>query len=310
MSTVTHIRVDMIKPQGLMEENREISALLHLIDDPDVEVFTTVSERIVSLGKEIIPNLENLWENTPAEEVQERIEMLIHRLHFDDLRQDLLDWHRDDTVDLLTGCLLVARYRYPDLQTTPVLQEIEKFRRNIWLELNSYLTALEQVNVVNKILFSYHKLKGVEIAYTHQEEFLMNKVIETRRGNPITNGILYQYLCQMLDIPVKVINVPRQYILAYFDTTPEYFQENPSAHRIHFYIDPMTGQVYTQKDVDNYYERINTKPMASHFRPMSHRRMIQFLLEEYAKCFDDQENWYKKEELMRLSEILSAPAGE
>ena len=34
-----------------MEENKEISALFHLIDDPDEEVFTTVSERIVSFGK-------------------------------------------------------------------------------------------------------------------------------------------------------------------------------------------------------------------------------------------------------------------
>jgi regulator of sirC expression with transglutaminase-like and TPR domain len=302
--------MDRIKPWDLMEENREISALLHLIDDPDDEVFTTVSERIVSLGKDIIPNLENLWENTPAEDVQERIELLIHRLHYDDLRHDLTDWHRDDALDLLAGALLVARYKYPDLQTMPVVQEIEKFRRNIWLELNSYLTALEQVNVVNKILFSYHKLKGVEISYTHQEEFLMNKVIETRRGNPITNGILYQYLCQMLDIPVKVINVPRQYILAYFDTTPDYFQDDPSPNKIHFYIDPMTGQVYTQKDVDNYYERLNMKPAASHFKPMSHRRMIRFLLEEYAKCFDDPQNGYKKEELLRLSEILSGPNGD
>jgi hypothetical protein len=48
------------------------------------------------------------------------------------------------------------RYKYPDLQAHTIIQEIEKFRRNIWLEINSYLTALEQVNVVNKILFSYH----------------------------------------------------------------------------------------------------------------------------------------------------------
>ncbi len=287
-----------------MEENKEISALLHLIDDPDEEVFSTVSERIVSLGKEIIPNLENLWENTPAEEVQERIELLIHRLHFDELQMDLREWHHQESPDLLDGALLVSRYKFPDLQTPSVVAEIEKFRRNIWLELNSYLTALEQVNVVNKILFSYHKLKGVEISYTHQEEFLLNKVVETRRGNSITNGILYQYLCQMLDIPVKVIHIPRQYILAYFDNSPDYFRTTTPEHKIHFFIDPMTGQVYTQKDVDNYFARINATPSANYFKPMSNRRIIHFLLNEYSKCFDDAPNAYKKEELVRLSDIL------
>ena len=53
-----------------MEETREISALFHLIDDPDDEVFTTVSDRIISMGTSIIPNLEHLWETTPDEGVR------------------------------------------------------------------------------------------------------------------------------------------------------------------------------------------------------------------------------------------------
>lgn len=49
-----------------METNNEISALFTLIDDPDEEVFGLVSNKIVDYGKEIIPNLEHLWETTPT----------------------------------------------------------------------------------------------------------------------------------------------------------------------------------------------------------------------------------------------------
>ncbi len=289
-----------------MEENKEISALFQLIDDPDEEVFTSVSNRIISLGKDIIPNLEHLWENTPDEEIQERIELLIHRLHFQDLQQEITQWGKKDYQDLLEGAVLAAKYKFPDIRATAVLQEIEKLRRNIWLELNSYLTALEQVNVINKILFSYYKFKGVEISYQHQEEFLLNKVIETRRGNSIANGILYQVLSQLLDIPVKAINIPRQFILAYFDTTHEYFSTtNPNNYKILFYLDPISGQVYTQKDVENYFKRISVQPSPSYFKPMSHRRIIQFLLEEYSKCYDDDKHRYKQNEILSLSEILN-----
>jgi regulator of sirC expression with transglutaminase-like and TPR domain len=288
-----------------MEPNREIAALLNLIDDPDVEVFTTVSDRIISLGKEIIPNLEDLWENTPEEEVQERIEMLIHRLHFQDLQKEFTDWTRREYPELLEGALLVSKYKFPDLHLGAVHQEMEKLRRNIWLELNSYLTPLEQVNVVNKILFSYHKFKGVEISYQNQEEFLLSKVIETKRGNSIANGILYQSVCQMLDIPVKAINIPRQFILAYFDHTADYFNPNPKPNKILFYIDPISGQVYTQKDVENYFKRISVHPSPSYFNAMGTRRVIQFLLEEYSKCFDDDKNRYKQDEVIGLSEILN-----
>ncbi|HQW84023.1 MAG TPA: hypothetical protein PK987_06180, partial [Ferruginibacter sp.] len=91
-----------------MKENKEITALLHLIDDPDEEVYSTVSERIVAFGKDIIPNLENLWENTSNEDIQERIELLIHRLHFRDLTDEFTEWAAKD-AGLLEGALLVAR---------------------------------------------------------------------------------------------------------------------------------------------------------------------------------------------------------
>ena len=110
-----------------MQENREISALFHLIDDPDEEVFSSVSERIVSLGRAIIPNLEHLWENTPDESVQGRIEMLIHKLHFRDLVNDFTSW-KNGSCELLQGALLAARYRYPEMIATTTLQEMEKIR--------------------------------------------------------------------------------------------------------------------------------------------------------------------------------------
>ena len=91
-----------------MKESKEITALLHLIDDPDEDVYSTVSERIVSFGKAIIPNLENLWENTGNEEIQERIELLIHHLHFRDLTKDFTEWAAKD-AGLLEGAMLVAR---------------------------------------------------------------------------------------------------------------------------------------------------------------------------------------------------------
>ena len=74
-----------------MVETKEINALFTLIDDPDEEVYNTVSTKIVDFGRGIIPNLENLWENTPSEGIQERIELLIHRLHYTDLTNDLKD---------------------------------------------------------------------------------------------------------------------------------------------------------------------------------------------------------------------------
>ncbi len=289
-----------------MEETREITALFHLIDDPDQEVFSTVSDRILTMGSLIIPNLENLWENTTEEAVQERIELLIHRLHFCDLVQDFKRWRSLPEPDLLAGALLVAKFQYPDLQINQVLQDIEKMRRNIWLELNNYLTPLEQTNVLTTILYNYYHLKGTEVNYTEPRDFLLNNVLESKKGNSLSNGILYLVLCDLLDIPIRAIPVPRQHILAYFDVEPGQWHQLPNnpSHRISFFIDPMSGQVYTQKDVETYFRRISVPPTAHFFRPLNNVRIVQNLLEEFARCFDNEKQYYRLEELNQLSQLL------
>lgn len=275
-----------------------------MIDDPDDFVYDTVSEKIISFGKDIIPNLENLWENTSSEDIQERIELLIHRLHFRDLTNDFTEWAAGD-ADLLQGALLVARYQYPDLDAKTVHQEIEKLRRNTWLELNNYLTPIEQINIVTSIYYNYFKQKGVEFAYNNPDDYLINKTLESKKGNALSNGIIYIVLCELLDLPVAAINIPRQFILAYFD--PQHDLLNPVGHsseKIKFYIDPLNGQMYSQKDVEGYFKRISVPPVPSYFRKLTNRRTIQYLLEELSKCFDNDRNRYKMEELLLLANIL------
>jgi regulator of sirC expression with transglutaminase-like and TPR domain len=287
-----------------MEETKEISALFKLIDDPDEEVFGAVSTKIVDFGKTIIPNLEHLWETTPNEHIQERIELIIHRLHYTDLTEDFRQWSLAGHHDLLVGALLVSKFQYPDLSTSATLLEVEKIRRNIWLELNNYLTPLEQVRIVTGILYSYYNLKGTEVSYSEINEFLIHKVLESKRGNQLSNGILYLILCDLLDIPVKAIGVPRQFVLAYFK--PGYSNETTDDYqsKIEFFIDPSSGMVFTHKDVENYFKRISVPPVPSYFKPLSNTRVVQQLLEEASKCFDNEKEGYKRDELKQLSILL------
>ncbi|GAC1420014.1 MAG: hypothetical protein NVS1B13_21910 [Flavisolibacter sp.] len=287
-----------------MEETKEISALFNLIDDPDEEVFGAVSNKILGFGKTIIPNLEHLWETTPNEEIQGRIEIIIHRLHYTDLKEDFRQWNLSGHHDLLVGALLVSKFQYPDLSTSPVLLEIEKIRRNIWLELNNYLTPLEQVRIVTGIVYSYYNLKGTEIAYSDVNEFLLHKVMESKRGNQLCNGVLYLILCDLLDIPVKAIGVPKQFVLAFFK--PGYSNEGTGENlsKIEFFIDPSSGMVFTHKDIENYFKRISVPILDIYFKPFTNKKVIQHLLEEVAKCFDNEKDHYKKEELLNLSTLI------
>ncbi len=289
-----------------MQETKELNALFTLIDDPDEEVYTTVTDKIVGYGKPIIPNLEQLWETTPNEEIQERIEMIIHRLHYSDLVSDFIEWKNSPYNDLLFGALLVSKFQYPDLQTSPVLQDIEKIRRNVWLELNSFLTPLEQANVLSSILYNYYRLKGVEVNYNNPDEFFLHKVLESKKGNSIANGLIYQIICEKLDIHARIINIPKQCIIAYYQSDFDHSTyEGDHQDGIHFYVDATNGQAFAQKDIEQYFNRINLKSAEAYFKPMPYKRVIQLLLEEIAKCFNTPANAYKKLELLELAGLLA-----
>jgi hypothetical protein len=287
-----------------MKQSTEISALFKLLDDPDKEVFGAVTEKLLDYGKPIIPNLEDLWENSPDESMQERIETIIHRLHYNDLSEDFRQWNLSGHHDMLVGSLLVSKFQYPDLATSPVLLEVEKIRRNIWLELNAYLTPLEQVRIVTGILYSYYGLKGTEINHGEPNDFFINKVLESKRGNQLSCGILYLILCELLDIPVKAINIPKQFVLAFFKPGYGEADNKDAASKIEFYIDPSSGMVFTHKDIESYFKRISVPPVPSYFKPLPNKKVVQYLLEETAKCFDTEKEGYKKEELIKLAGII------
>jgi hypothetical protein len=109
----------------------------------------------------------------------------------------------------------------------------------------------------------------------------------------------------LLDLPVKAINIPKQFILGYFEI--DYNFPDPAGKigsKINFYIDPLNGHIYSHKDVENYFKRISVPPTPSYFKQLTNKRIIQYLLEELSKCFDDEKNRYKQKDLLYLAGLI------
>ncbi len=293
-------------------QSKDINALLRLIDDPDNEVYDTVASTLLNYGREIIPSLEQLWEVTEDEGVQERIELLIHRVHFNDLQHDLLEWSNTKHPELLRGAILVAKFQFPDLNVPAILSQFDHIRRNVWLELNNYLTPVEQVNVFNSILYSFYKLQGHELTERDPKYFFINQVLESRQGNSYTIGVIYLALAEILDIPIFAVDVPRQFIFAYIDTMYNLFDPAyTGSSQVQFYVDPISGMIYTQQDVDNYLHKIKAENMGSMRPPMLNRQIIYKMMEELCLCYRYRREEQKADELQQLMKLLrEQPASE
>ena len=289
-----------------MQKVTEINALFKLIDDPDEEVFNTIADRLLVYGSPIIPDLEHLWENTLDEATLERIEMMIYKLRFQDLKEAFTKWNADPDASLLEGALLVTQFQFPELALDTLRHQMEKIRRNIWLELNNYLTPLEQANVIRNILYNYYQIKGVEVNYEKPEEFLIAAPLQFKKGNAIANTLLYAELCQQLTIQAHFINIPKQCIIAFYasDWDPEEIVPNPQEF-IQFYVEGTTGNAFSQKDLDQYMLRSNIAPKNAYYKPLSNPQFSKKHLIEFAKCFQSPTLQYKQKDLLALADLLT-----
>ncbi len=284
--------------------------MLHLLDDPDREIFNTVSEKILHYGREIIPNLEDLWEHTNDTSVQERIENIIHQVHFNEVLGGFRTWFRAEKPNLLTGAFLLARHRFPDMDEDPVRKLLKSIYQSCWLELNNYLTPLEQIGIMNSIFYNMYKFRGFDLDANKPNHFCINEVMDTRSGNNYSLGLVYQVLCEMLDIPVYMVQLPRQVLLAYFDTLPDFrHMDRPAVRKIQFYIDPSSGTIFTQQDVQVYLRKYKLQADDNTYLPLSNKDLMFYSMEAMAHVYEELRDPLRRDELHRLSG-LHDPLGD
>lgn len=263
-------------------ERRELEALLTLLEDPDNQVFDSVSDRLIELGEEAVMPLEKRWEITLRPELQERIENVIKKIHFNGLARDMNGWRTTGGKDLLYGAYLVARFQYPDLEFQAFDRIIEKIRRDIWLELNNQLTALEKVRVINYFLYEIHKFdKSLKKAHTPQL-YLINHVLDTHKGSPVLLGLIYTELARRLDLPIYGVNLPRNFVLCYYDQD---FPDDPNG--ILFYINPSDkGSVLGLRELKSFLKHLDIKEKEYYFTPCSNIDIIERLLVNLQYAYD------------------------
>jgi len=263
-------------------KDTEIKALISLLDDTDKDVYLHIEEKLISIGKNAIPLLEDAWSSSFDALQQQRIEHIVHKIQFDTLVEDLKLWVHTAEDNLLAGTIIVARYQYPDLDPEKIAEQINKIKKDVWLELNESMTALEQINVINHVLFSTHNFSGNTSNYHAPQNSFINTVLESHKGNPLLLSILYQIICQQVNIPVYGVNLPEHFVLAYIDQQPE----NQGSGKILFYVNAFSkGTVFGKSDIDQFIKKLNIEPQNSYYQPCSNRDMVQRMLRNLSFSF-------------------------
>lgn len=280
-----------------------LDSLITLLDDPDESVFKLVLQEMLKEGISIVDRLEHIWETSMEELTQRRIEVIIQQLQLNDTQEKIKNWANQENIDLFEGIFLISRYQYPGLKLKSIQSQLDKIKKDVWLELKNSLTSLEKITLLNHIFFSQYKFKIDKENIEAPQNCYINKVLETRKGNPVSITILYIIIARSLGLPVYYIDFDSSPLAGYFDKDiARLAHGDDNSNPILFYINTSNkGAIIGPKEVDYLKHNGDHSQQKQRPEPCSDRFVIKRLIE---KLIDDYQLSGQSEKIDYLKDIV------
>lgn len=293
----------------------EINAMISLLDDTDEEVISMITNRLLDYGEKVLHILEDRYLTEPELHIQAKINNIIDLIQTHNHKYLLKEWAEGGGKDLFEGIFLVAKFRYPELNKQALNNQLDKIKLDCWLELNFQQSALDKLRVLNHVFYDVHGMKGNAENYHSPDNSFINKVLDTKMGNPISLAIIYSIVAQRLGIPIFGVNLPQHFILAYKD---ENQLKIDSSFKTNHYLDPMMpaetlfyinafnkGAIFSRWNIDQFLKQLNIKENEIYYEPCSNIDIILRVLRNLNYAYEKLEDTERMEGVKELMTLLT-----
>ena len=211
------------------------------------------------------------------------------------MQQRLRVWREGGAVDLLEGMWLLNTYQYPDADLQALNRAVEQLRAEVTPLLLPDLTPVDQVQALNYVLFRGHKFAANTQHFHSPANSMLQRVLETKRGNPLTLCVIYLLVAQRLNLPVFGVNLPNLFVLTY----------RPAGDDAPFYINCYNrGLILSRTDIEHYVSQLQITSNPIFFEPCSHLDIVRRALRNLQMSFEKLQEPAKASEIATLLGIL------
>lgn len=207
-----------------MSATRELYALYSLLDDPQASVQSAVRERILALGEDAVVGLRELTEvhgNLHQEAVGELVNEIRTTSALRRLEREFSG--PDEPVDLEEGAFILAKYGFPEANTSTYQGRLDDMAADIRVLAGSRAAPLDTFMKMRSYMFSDLGFIGNREDYYNPHNSYLNKVIDYRKGIPITLSLLLLTLGRRLGISLNGIGMPMHFLVQYDDGSRMFF---------------------------------------------------------------------------------------
>ena len=261
-----------------MSEATKIEAIIRLLDDPDDVVFGVIKQKLFDEGVSVIKQLEDTWEKTSNEMIHQRIEMLTREIQLNHVSKEIKKWAGTGNHDLLEASFWIANYQYPSYDFTSFEFLLNQIIADLKEEMHDDNTPLEKVTLINHIFFQSQKFTRTFSTVNSPQNFYINNVLQTKKGNFFSLALLYAGIGQRLGIPLMALNLPDNFAVAYLN--PKFSDLPIDEHSALFFVNPANkGAVFGRYEIDDFLKKLKIKPESYYYIPMHNIDAIILQLE-------------------------------
>ncbi len=209
---------------------------------------------------------------------------------------DLVTREEDAAIDLAQAALLIALEEYPDLDIASCITQLDLLAQRVRSELGlpgpdqlpqlpTKLDLLTVIGAMNLVLFEQDHFKGNQADYYSPSNSFLNKVLEKRKGIPITLSLVYMEVGKRVGLQIEGIGLPFHFIVRC---------RLPDGYT---YIDPFEhGRLLSEEECRERIYRVfkrKTDFDPHWFEPVSHKQLLIRMLTNLKHIYTHQEDYVR-----------------
>ena len=207
----------------------------------------------------------------------------------------------DQGFPLLEATAAVALDEYPELDIQLLLGQVDQMLLRLQRRLPADAGPLERLRRLNQFFFGDLAFGGNVNHYYDPDNSYLNRVLERRRGIPITLGVLWLELAQGLGLQARGINFPGHFLV------------KVSLAQGQVVIDPFTGQSLGREDLSERLEPFRRRhglvdefepPVELYLQPAPERETLARVLRNLKDIQSQAADWPRLLQVLERLVIL------
>jgi regulator of sirC expression with transglutaminase-like and TPR domain len=283
------------RPQSASLSESEQRALLLLLGDEDPQIYRTVRQRILAEGDTALHWVRPATLSNDPVERRRASEIIRHisMRHADD-RFLAFILNSGEDLDIEEGILLLAQTEYPAINISGYNAILDDYAADLRERLDFGAVAAQMIATINEYLFKIQGYHGNEENYYEPENSYLNKVIDRRKGNPISLCLIYLLLARRLHLPITGIGMPGHFLCRFQTPTEELF------------IDAFnSGKILTKGDCVKYLLHTRDGFKEAYLAPITTRRTLLRVCSNLHQIYSQQS---RKDDIARFQRYIVALA--